>query len=114
MRFRGSSFLPYCMALVVCAVAVHARSLSGQQSKQPAKGKDLNIATGREAPLPGKDYDQWTEAKQGTQATPPSAIHAPAGFEVDLLRSAQPGENSWVSMTFDPKGRILIAKEGTN
>ncbi|MGC1274944.1 MAG: PQQ-dependent sugar dehydrogenase [Planctomycetaceae bacterium] len=42
------------------------------------------------------------------QATPPSSITVPAGFEVELLRSAQAGEDSWISMTFDPRGRIII------
>lgn len=42
------------------------------------------------------------------QATPPSSITVPAGFEVELLRSAQAGEDSWISMTFDPQGRIIV------
>ncbi len=88
-------------------------------SGSPAWGDDsapqpaLNVTTGRPAPLPDKDYEQWREAHRGSQATLPDAIHVPAGYEVELLRSAQPGENSWVSLAVDPKGRVLLAKEGT-
>ena len=42
------------------------------------------------------------------QATPDSSIRAHDGFEVQLLRSAQEGEGSWVSMTFDAAGRIVV------
>jgi putative heme-binding domain-containing protein len=42
------------------------------------------------------------------QATPVSSIRAHDGFEVQLLRSAQEGEGSWVSMTFDDSGRIVV------
>ncbi len=42
------------------------------------------------------------------QATQPDSIRASKGFEVQLLRSAQEGEGSWISMTFDPQGRILV------
>ena len=78
----------------------------------PAPG--ISPATGKAAPQAGKDYEQWTEAKRGTQATPASAIEAPAGFQVELLRSAEPGESSWVSMAIDPQDRIVIGKEGTH
>lgn len=42
------------------------------------------------------------------QATPPSSITAADGFRVELLRSAQAGEGSWISMTMDAKGRIIV------
>jgi putative heme-binding domain-containing protein len=41
-------------------------------------------------------------------ATHPASIKVPPGFRVELLRSAQGGEDSWISMSFDPKGRIVI------
>ncbi|WP_164104126.1 DUF7133 domain-containing protein [Candidatus Laterigemmans baculatus] len=41
-------------------------------------------------------------------ATPISFIVVQKGFEVELLRSAQEGEDSWISMTFDDRGRILL------
>lgn len=41
-------------------------------------------------------------------ATPPSSITVPEGFEVELVRSAQDGESSWISMAFDDEGRVVV------
>lgn len=45
------------------------------------------------------------------QATPVGSIRAHEGFEVQLLRSAQDGEGSWISMTFDDAGRIIVGRD---
>ncbi|MEQ8856256.1 c-type cytochrome [Gimesia sp.] len=42
------------------------------------------------------------------QATPVSSIRVQPGFQVELLRSAQSGESSWISMTFDDRGRVIL------
>lgn len=47
----------------------------------------------------------------GGQATPVDSISLPAGFSVQLLRSAEKGEGSWVSMTFDDRGRIILGRD---
>ena len=46
------------------------------------------------------------------QATPPEEIHVLPGFEVQLLHSASAGEGSWIAMTVDPQGRLIIAPQG--
>ena len=69
--------------------------------------------TGRAAPQADKDYEQWREAQGNLLATGVSRIRALPGYEVELLRSAGSDEGSWISMEFDPKGRLYIAKEGT-
>ncbi len=58
-------------------------------------------------------YNSWQLAKPGVQnqATDPSTLTLPPGFKAELIRSAQPGEDSWVSMAFDPQGRITLGKE---
>jgi putative heme-binding domain-containing protein len=58
-------------------------------------------------------YNSWQLAKPGAQnqATDPSTLALPPGFKAELIRSAQPGEDSWVSMAFDPQGRITLGKE---
>jgi hypothetical protein len=56
-------------------------------------------------------YNSWTLAKGANRATDPADIRVPPGFAVDLLRSAQPGEDSWVALAFDPQGRITVARE---
>ena len=42
------------------------------------------------------------------QATSPSSIRVADGFEIELLRSAQEGESSWISMTFGPQGELFV------
>ena len=58
-----------------------------------------------------EDYNQWKQALGTNAATAAAYITAPTGFKVELIRSAQRNEGSWVAMTFDPKGRIVIARE---
>ncbi len=56
-------------------------------------------------------YNNWKLALVGGTATDPATITVPAGFKVELLRSAEPAEDSWVSMAFDPQGRLTIGCE---
>ena len=58
-------------------------------------------------------YNSWQLAKPGaqSQATDPASFTVPDGFRVQLVRSAQPGEDSWVAMAFDPQGGITLARE---
>jgi putative heme-binding domain-containing protein len=58
-----------------------------------------------------EDYNQWKQALHTNAATAAAQITALPGFQVELLRSAQPAEGSWVAMTFDPRGRLVIARE---
>jgi putative heme-binding domain-containing protein len=58
-------------------------------------------------------YNSWQLAKPGTQsqATDPKELTLLPGFKTELVRSAQPGEDSWVAMAFDPQGRLTLSKE---
>ncbi|MCA9145734.1 MAG: c-type cytochrome [Planctomycetales bacterium] len=47
----------------------------------------------------------------GGQATPVESITLPAGFHAQLLRSAGRGEGSWISMTFDDRGRVILGRD---
>jgi putative heme-binding domain-containing protein len=58
-----------------------------------------------------EDYNQWKRALGTNAATAAEHIAALPGFTVELLRSAQAGEGSWVAMTFDPRGRVVVARE---
>jgi hypothetical protein len=58
-----------------------------------------------------EDYNQWKRALGTNAATSAGHITAQPGFTVELVRSAQPGEGSWVAMTFDPRGRVVVARE---
>ncbi|HEU0039027.1 MAG TPA: hypothetical protein VFR76_07115, partial [Verrucomicrobiae bacterium] len=55
----------------------------------------------------------WGKALKSAQATPAEQLTVLPGFKVELLHSAQPGEGSWVSMTTDAKGRLIISPQGT-
>ena len=48
----------------------------------------------------------------GKSATAAESLAVLDGFKVELLRSAQPGEGSWVAMTIDPQGRLIISPQG--
>jgi putative heme-binding domain-containing protein len=67
-----------------------------------------NIAVGAVA-APGGRREQ---VSGGKPATPAESLIVPEGFKVELLRSAQTGEGSWVAMTVDPQGRLLISPQG--
>ncbi|HUG19375.1 MAG TPA: PQQ-dependent sugar dehydrogenase, partial [Planctomycetaceae bacterium] len=42
------------------------------------------------------------------EKAPSLKIALPPGFSVELIRAAEEGEDSWISMTFDDRGRILL------
>ncbi len=74
---------------------------------------------------PGFDAGAWTKVvsrgKLGVQpwgdvlappmATPADKITLRPGFKVELVRSAEPGEGSWVSLTIDAKGRLIFSPQ---
>jgi putative heme-binding domain-containing protein len=60
---------------------------------------------------PFDDYTQWKQALGAEQGTEASKFTLLPGYEIQLVRSAQKDEDSWVGCAFDPKGRIVIAKE---
>ncbi|MBI4324926.1 MAG: c-type cytochrome [Chloroflexi bacterium] len=56
----------------------------------------------------------WGDVMAPPAATPAETLALLPGFKVELLRSAEAGEGSWVSMAIDPKGRLIISpQEGT-
>ncbi len=58
---------------------------------------------------PFDNYEQWRQAL-GAEAGSERYWTAP-GFEIELVRAAQPDEGSWVALAFDPQGRVTIARE---
>ncbi|MGE4551003.1 MAG: hypothetical protein AAEJ57_06400, partial [Opitutales bacterium] len=57
------------------------------------------------------DYTQWKRASNAEKGTDPATFFTLPGYEVELLCSAGKDENSWVSLAFDPKGRVTIGRE---
>ena len=58
-----------------------------------------------------EDYDQWKRSLNAGPASELTSIQVMDGFAVELVRSAAAGEGSWVSLAFDPQGRLTIARE---
>lgn len=57
------------------------------------------------------DYSQWMRALgSGPEKTRPSFLVA-RGFQIELVRSAAADEGSWVSLEFDDRGRLIVARE---
>lgn len=76
-----------------------------------AVAASLEAQTGIETPTRQPDaYNNWKLALSAA-ATDPAALTVLPAFKVELLRSALPEEDSWVSMAFDPQGRLTIARE---
>lgn len=58
------------------------------------------------------DYYQWQKALGAKSAADAAQVRTLPGFNVELVRSARPGESSWVSMAFLPSGDLLLGCEG--
>lgn len=60
-------------------------------------------------------YNSWKLAARSTQprATDPATIQVPPGYKIHLIHSATPEQDSWVSMAFDPSGRLILGMEKT-
>ena len=93
MNSLPPTFLRLCIALLGSAAFVLAQPGITEVTRQPDA------------------YNTWKLALTPGAATDAATITVPAGFKIELLRSATPEEDSWVSMAFDPKGRLTIARE---
>ena len=60
----------------------------------------------------GNAFAAAPRAATAKPATPAESLTVLEGFKVELLRSAQAGEGSWVAMTVDPQGRLIISPQG--
>lgn len=57
----------------------------------------------------------WGDVMGTVAATPVDGFKLLPGFKAELIHSSQPGEGSWVSMTVDQKGRLIISpQQGTS
>ncbi len=60
---------------------------------------------------PLENYEQWRQALGSDSATEPAQFWTVPGFEVARLRTAAADESSWISLTQDPQGRMIISRE---
>src|SRR6187551_1696357 len=54
---------------------------------------------------------ETAQLRAASAATAADRLTVLPGFKVELLRSAAAGEGSWICMTLDPKGRLLISPQ---
>jgi len=55
----------------------------------------------------------WGDVMKLPEATPAEGLKVLPGFKVELIRSARPGEGSWIAMTVDDKGRLIVSPQGS-
>ncbi|HEX7861675.1 MAG TPA: c-type cytochrome [Verrucomicrobiae bacterium] len=74
---------------------------------------DFNAAHWKSAKSLGQHgIEPWGDVLFRPGATAPENITVPEGFKVELLRSAEPAEGSWICMAFDDRGRIIVSPQG--
>jgi putative heme-binding domain-containing protein len=56
----------------------------------------------------------WPNPFGDMEATPATAITVPPGFEIERVASARKHEGSWVALTFDPQGRLIVSPQSGN
>ena len=54
----------------------------------------------------------WGDIAMDPVATPPSSLKVVDGFRVELVHASEPGQGSWVSMTVDDRGRLIVSPQG--
>ncbi|MEZ5965021.1 MAG: c-type cytochrome [Planctomycetota bacterium] len=57
------------------------------------------------------DTAPWKDPFVPKVATPAASLHTKSGYSVELIRSAQDDEGSWISMTFGPSGELYLGVE---
>ncbi len=55
----------------------------------------------------------WGVVALDAEATPATSLRVPSGFRVELLHSSEAGQGSWVSMTVDDRGRLIVGPQGS-
>ena len=58
--------------------------------------------------------EPWGDILKTPKATPADQLTTLPGFKVELMHSAQTDEGSWICMTVDPKGRLIISPQQDN
>lgn len=77
------------------------RGLEWHQPATWVAAKDVHAAGG----------SAWGDVFKPAPATAADQIKVLPGFKIELLHSAEPGEGSWICMTIDAKGRLIISPQ---
>jgi hypothetical protein len=60
---------------------------------------------------PFDNYEQWRQATGSPAGADPATFVIRPGFEIERVHDATDEQGSWVSMEFDSKGRLIVARE---
>ncbi len=83
-----------------------------EASERAAVDERLLTPDARRIDLSASDnYEQWRQASGAKEGANPALFSVAPGFRIERVRSAAPGEDSWISLTFDPQGRAIISQE---
>lgn len=85
---------------------VEAKSEANELTNLPQAGWVASKSLGQYGINP------WGDVLKAAGATPAESLQVLSGFKAELIRTSQPGEGSWVSMTVDPKGRLIVSPQG--
>ena len=108
--------------LLSCAFLLIGYSLESA-AQAPKKGTTKAVDAGQAAPKPvgpaaqkakraGRPREAVLASDPKTAANPAARIKAPKGFRVELLYSVpRDTQGSWVNMTTDPKGRLIVSDQ---
>jgi putative heme-binding domain-containing protein len=70
-----------------------------------------NAADARDRITTFDDYTQWKQAADGDEEENLARFVTLPGFSIERIKRAEPEEGSWISMAFDPQGRLTVARE---
>src|SRR6266850_3647136 len=89
--------------------------LSSATEQQGWQEAGFNDRSWTKALSKGKLGDQpWGDVLTVPKATAAESLTVLPGFKVELLHSAEVGEGSWICMTVDDKGRLVISPQADN
>ncbi len=89
--------------------------LSAENDQEGWKEADFKTADWSAAVSKGKLGDEpWGNVLKVPKATPAESFTLLPGFKAELIHSSEIGEGSWICMTIDGKGRLIISPQADN
>jgi len=86
--------------------------LSSDREEKGWTQLNFNDSTWRKAKDKGKHGDKpWGEVLKFPKPTPAEELTVLPGFKVQLVHASEIGEGSWICMTVDPRGRLIISPQ---
>lgn len=89
--------------------------VSSTQGAENWQTRDFNAASWTKVVSRGKlGVQPWGDVMSPPVTTPAESLTVLPGFKAELIKASEPGEGSWICMTFDQKGRVIISPQSDN